>query len=308
MSNLAKFGLFSDGGYRMRVVAPGYDADPAPADQRNIIFDSDWAEALASAPGYFGSTSIATSGSTAVSFATALPYAPFGFYAMPPAAALSYIGTSIVTPYMASLLASAYVGWPSFQQGGAFSAANLVTSPSGMTFQSAASGGTALWMALVNDPGVVAGSAPSRVGVGTWMSLTKDGPVVARPGQTIYATDPKDFLIPPLSSDYVLNQPIIAGTVDSLPWLANSTITYAGGSETVGNYGVTIPHGLGYVPIFFGTYTYDFRSIPTVGGSAYLAADTSNFYVVFPGGPAGSSGSMLSLAPTSYFVLSRRWI
>ena len=285
MTNIAKLGLFSDGGQRIRVVTSGSNADPIPTDQRNIIFDSDWGEALITAPGYFGTMSLPSSvgapTTVSVSFAASLGYIPFTFYALPGVALLPNVSGNIITPYMATLLANTYGASPALQLGAINGTpASATVTSSGFSFAYEGVSATGLWMAWTNDPTVVAGSTASRAGTGTWMELTANGPVVARPGYNVSATDFRDFLIPPISSGAVVNQPRLAGTITSLPWLSNSTIS----GTVYGNYGVTIAHGLGYIPMFFATSYYDFR-VAALQDEPIVAVDTNNLYIVYSLGP-----------------------
>jgi hypothetical protein len=293
-TNRIKAGLFSDGGHRIRIVATGYNADPAPTNQSAIIFDSDWPDVLSTAPGYYGSTTLSSSGQTNVWYSS-LPFSPLGCYATPvPLQPDAYIYAppyDIMSSALWSTLANAYL-----------LSQPTVVSASSMTLPALQSVGLGLWAVFLSDPTALAGS---RAGT-TWMQWSSNGPVVAKPGRNVSSTTLTDFLIPPASMGCILGQPYLANTISSLPWYANWT-EYLSANETMGlaDYVTVVSHNLGYIPlVVYATYS-DFRTTSSLT-VAKVAVDTANLYIYGQGNP-GSSGSMLSIAPVSYFILRNRW-
>ena len=298
MSNIAKAGLFSDGGHRFRVVQAGYSADPAPVYNK-IVFDSDWPEVLTTANGYFGTVSVTSSNSVgsggvagAVSF-TALPFDPFVNYAIP-FSAVNYPYTSPFNSTAAgTALASAYQ----------VRAIEQATSTSGFSVPYTEASGnyayTCLWAAFMFDPGF--SGAGSRAGT-QWMEWTANGPVVAKPGKNISSSNPQDFLIPPASSGYILGQLQAVATVSSLPY--EGTFSHSG--STYYDYLLTVPHGLSYVPIVvISQSAQDFRTSAPTLSDPIVYVDSTNIYV-YAYNVAYSSN--LSVIPVTYFVTRARWV
>ena len=147
------------------------------------------------------------------------------------------------------------------------------------------------------------------------MSLSNQAPVVVKPGRDLRrASSAFDFLLPPASLGGAIGQPVLAGTVSSLPWIGDSNYTIDQGVGTTPRYVtfnysdfcVTIPHNLGYVPIvLFNTFP-DFRV--SGGRTASVAVDDTTVNIYVNVGPQQASGTFLSVAPISYFVLRTRWI
>jgi hypothetical protein len=304
MSDIAKIGPFSDGGYRIRVVTPGNNADPAPSDPRQIVFDSDWPEIITTASGYYGSAAVTYSTSNLTYTATwaALGYVPFVSVAIAAWNAVSDYGyhrsRSVYTT-----LSSAYLVSP----------CNLFQNSSNLTdsgveiFLSAPLYGssntyTVAWGALLVDTGALGNVSPASRSGTTYMSLSAEGPVVAKPGKDVGSTNLFDFLIPPPTMGAILGQTILAGTVSSLPNNGTSIVYNTGsGNQTFYEYLLTIPHNLGYTPFAIVTNAADFR---TTLEPADVFVDETNIYL-----HASSLGnaSDLSITPTSYFVFRPKW-
>ena len=297
MSQIAKAGVFSDGGHRFRVVQAGYDADPAPAYNK-IVFDSDWPEVLTTANGYFGSVNVtsANSGGTGAvngtpSF-TALPFAPFVNYAEP----FSSVNYPYTTPYNSTAagvtLASAY----------RVQSLSQAPSNSGLVVPATAAAGnytySCLWAAFMFDPAY--SGIGSRAGT-NWMKWTASGPVVAKPGKDVSSTNPQDFLIPPASSGYILGQLQAAGTVTTLPYKG----TFFHGA-TFYDYLLTIPHGLSYVPILVKSQSLpDLRLGASSLPLADVYVDATNIYI-YAFSP--TSAANITIYPVSYFAIRARWV
>jgi len=284
-SNVIKAGVFSDGGHRIRIVAPGYNADPAPTDTSKIIFDSDWPDILMTAPGYYGSTGLSTSANTTISFG-ALPFTPIGFTGIPVAAMPdSYVNPppyNIMSPQLWSALANAY------------QLASASPTASNITLTQTRIGATGLWVVYLADPNPAAGS---RVGT-TWMKWSANGPVVTKAGRSISSSNVWDYLIPPSSLGVIFGQPLIAGTVTSLPYYATWTGHYGagGGTYTAKDYVLTIPHNLGYIPFVVVAQYVDFRVATNTPATAYI--DANNLYLY---------AQISNVQPISYYILRGRW-
>lgn len=315
MSLIAKAGKFSDGGFRIRVVAPGYDADPAPSDPRAIIYDSDWPELVRSRPGYYGSQSVVystnasganTSSNYTISW-PALGYAPkmtLGQprrFASPPA--YSVYGSAAFQAAIANAMelslhdetttdvtptASGFTYVPSGADG--------YSSPDNETYSIA-------WWAMLFDTTLLGNAAPvSRAGA-NYMKLSKDGPVVARPGADVSSTNPDDFLIAPIAMAAMLGQPLLAATLSSLP-AYNSFGIYdpvSHATTTYYEYMTTVAHGLGYMPFALTTNAFDFRAGPS---PAAVFVDATNVYLY---AYSLTNAATLTVAPTSYFIFRPRW-
>lgn len=308
-----KIGTFSDGGGRIRIAAQGYSADPAPIDPRNIIYDSDWPEVLMTAAGYYGSSSANSDGSnTRINFKATLPFVPTIFYATPLHLVASSGGdTGQPTTYSynattLTLLTSQLfvIGAPSSFDASGFTITSF-NNPSLI----------GRWVALLNDfKATQSLVAPPRDGT-SWLKLSQDELVITKPGKDISSSSLLDYIIPPASMGPVLGQPVMAGTVSSIPWIGNSSSTVDQGVGTSprffttngSDYCAVIPHGLGYVPIvIFSSYT-DFRT-QAAGLNAQVAVDSQNVYIfslIHP--PQTSPGSHLAINTLSYFVLGAKW-
>jgi hypothetical protein len=298
MTISVKAGYFSDGGHRFRVVAPGFDADPAPTDPTNIIFDSDWPELLSTAAGYYGTAVLSPTAITTVSFPT-LPFLPFvaGAFYVPDLPAYS---SSHPLPYN-------YYGttlWEDLQTAYQLSS-GFAVSESSMSLPAMGNVSTGLWAVFFADPTALAGS---RAGT-TWMKWDASGPVVSKPGRLISSTNVWDFLIPPASLGPVLGQPLHSETVSSLGWVQNWNQYNAPGVtptyNKVADYIYSYKHSLGYIPFVFSISYPDFRVSALASPNIYV--DDQRVYVVGRGSGYSSAGKTLAIAPTSIFIMKNKW-
>lgn len=306
MSNICKIGTFSDGQRRIRVVKPGYDADPAPSDVRNIIYDSDWPEVVRTRSGFYGSTSVSfvtdgsgarTSGNYNLTWST-LGYSPIVMlaekarWASSPAFSL-HASSAFISAAANSYRLSQISGGPS----------GITYSPDGADGAPAPDSETytvAWWVLLLDTTALGNVSPPSRSGT-NFMQLTASGPVVAKPGASAGSTDPDDFLIAPPSVGGVLGQPAVAATVSSLPAFTSFTRTIAGVTTTYYEYASTISHGFGYRPITLITTCVDPR----------VALDTPEVYIdntnIYLRTYNTINGSSQAVSPVSYFLFRPEW-
>ena len=314
MSNICKIGPFSDGNTRIRVVAPGYNADPAPSDRTQIIFDSDWPEVIVTRSGFYGSASVSfvtnSSGTrTSPNYNATWPtlgYSPLLVLADPPRwqspPSIPVYGSSV----WQSLVASAY----EITIQNALSSYS-VPGPSGFTYIPSGEQGystnphsetyTIGWWAMLIDTTLLGNATPpSRAGT-SCIQLSNAGPVVTKPGASVTSTNLDDFLIPPVSSGAILGQPYMAATVTSLPLQTGFTRS----GTTYYEYYVTIPHSLGYMPFCFTTNCYDaLIDLP----STSVFVDATNIYIyTYTSTTPGITLPPLSIAPVSYFIFRPQW-
>lgn len=111
--------------------------------------------------------------------------------------------------------------------------------------------------------------------IGVWIS---------NPGADVYSGSIYDFL---LSSDAEIGQVVMAGYITKAMY-ADTGRKY--GSTSI--YGVTIPHGLGYVPLIV-SFMYLGSQTQTAGLSYAASVDSSNIYANFLGNPASVTTTML---------------
>ena len=309
--NICKIGKFSDGNQRIRVVASGYDADPAPTDPTKIIFDSDWPEVFISFPAYYGSMSVSyvtnsggarTSGNYNITWPT-LSYSPIAVLADPPRfhsppAYAVHAGTLWI-----STIANAYQIRLLLPSLGTLSNPG----PSGMTYSPFGADGqptpdsetyTIAWWAMLIDTTVLGNTTPpSRSGTNPIM-MTSQGPVVAKPGKSVSSTNIADFLIPPLSMGAVLGQPYMVGTLTAISLQSGFTI----GATTYYEYWEVIPHSLGYIPICL-VSDASLGLVPGTAGGVFV--DATNIYVYQYSSAAPTSS--LAISATTYYVFRTQW-
>lgn len=328
MANFVKIGAFSDGGHRIRIVKQGYNADPMPADSTAVIFDSDWPDIFQTQSGFFGLLNVPAQNSSGTvntsvtqNFPYGLSYTPTFSKAYSASSAQSDSVTSV--GYLQTLDHDTYdtftgstASYVNLINGG-YITHGLITgnanSCSSITLSSPP--GNNLWAAFLNDVTIVAGNEGARAGAGVYMKITSAGPVITKPGRNINSTNYLDFLIPPAGIGPVLFQPVVSGTASSLPWVGNYTLHIDQGvgvnpryiNSVYGVYGITVPHNLGYVPIFASTTYNDFRNLSQAQG-ALLAADTNNLYIFVIQGAQGAAGNNLAINSLSYFALPQRWV
>jgi hypothetical protein len=303
-----KMGAFSDGGHRIRAVTSGNAADPAPSDPRHIIFDSDWPEILLTASGYFGTATVleSSSYSGSVSFTT-LPFTPLVYQAENFPDNYPNIGSGasqLCGTMLYSALSGAYESTPvpSVTSAGATLTARISAIYGPNPDPTSVSLG---WAAFLVATDATPPSVGSRTGT-TYMTLTADGPAVAKPGKSALSTAVSDFLIPPSGLGAVLGQPFMAGTVTSLSLYQAYTITITGsGSEQQQDYAVVINHGLGYIPIFVTTASYDFRDTSLLLPNIWV--DENNIYIWATARYTGTPPSTKDCYPVSYFLLRKQW-
>lgn len=317
MSGFCKIGNFSDGGGRIRIVKQGYDADPAPADVRNIIYDSDWPEVLLTANGYYGNfVSDSKASNVTINFPQTLPFTPTRMFQANPAKVQN--GTNPGGGFNGSggttyTFSDAIIA--DLQNAYSVNAGNLSSATaSGATLKPGAASSNNMWAVLLNDFTSTAATA-SRGGT-QWMKMDSGELIIAKPGKSISSSNIFDFIMPPANLGGVITQPVLSGTVSSIPWVGNSTenvdqgvgvspryVTYNGS-----DYCLTIPHNLGYVPICYFTTYYDFRTASS-NLTASMGVDAQNIYIYSVlHTPQGSSGNPLAINTLSYFVLRARWI
>ena len=115
----------------------------------------------------------------------------------------------------------------------------------------------------------------SRAGT-NWMQWTAAGPSSPSPASTS-RRPARRLLIPPNASGRILGQPFLSGV-------------YPAGSGAT-----TIPHNLGYIPIWWA----DQQVAPTYAPDI-VTLDTANLYIT----PRGST----TLGPVSYSILAQQWV
>jgi hypothetical protein len=287
MSNIAKAGLFSDGGHRLRIVTAGNNADPMPSNPADIVFDSDWGEMLPTASGYYGSATLGMSTSwQTISFPSALAYVPFASMAFTPT---SFGSTKYVHVWQTGVWYQAKLA--AAGQSNGFSGLGAYFGPvveifddhlavyynqysAGGDYEGFATQVEIAWVVWMTSTALTAFG--SRAGT-NWMQWTAAGPVVAKPGFNVSAASADDFLIPPNASGRILGQPFLSGV-------------YPAGSGAT-----TIPHNLGYIPIWWA----DQQVAPTYAPDI-VTLDTANLYIT----PRGST----TLGPVSYSILAQQWV
>ena len=291
-TNRIKAGLFSDGGRRLRVVAAGYDADPAPSDPSKIIFDSDWGELLPTDSSHYGVATINTSTSWQTVTFPNYGYVPFAFCA--------FTSVSAGAPYPAGQYFPAQI-YAAAQSGGYTYAPIVEVFADHLRVYynpyTAGGGGYSAQIKLawcvVRTNCAAASSGASRAGT-NWMSWSPGGILIAKPGRDISSANADDFLVN-ATTGAINTQPLYADTVSSLPLVGS------GGASGYYTYTATITHGLGYVPMFW--------VVTRLTSPNYsVSVDTTSLTIsvsLYQSSPVPTSAPMTALA---YSILRQQWV